>query len=131
MKKSIIFMLLVLIVSALCLSSCATVLSKKSYGITVSSDPAGADVIVDGVRMGKTPTTISLPAEKSYALEVAKEGYQSSFYTIKKKVGAGWVVLDLVTGIPTGGIPLLVDLITGDWKTLSPTKFDVNLVADN
>lgn len=127
MKKSIIFMLLVLIVSALCLSSCATIFSKKNYGITVESDPAGADVIVDGVRMGKTPTTISLPAEKSYMLEVAKEGYQSSFYTVKKKVGAGWVVLDLVAG----GFPFVVDYITGDWNTLSPTKFNVNLVADN
>jgi len=51
--------------------------------VEVSSTPAGADVVLDGKRVGKTPFTIhKIDVSKSHALELKRTGFVSQSRTI-------------------------------------------------
>jgi uncharacterized protein YceK len=119
---SLVLLFAILIVS---MTGCATILSSDSKDITFESSPPGAEIKINGVTYAKTPTTIPLDKSHSYTVEITKEGYQPFTATIKNKIGVGWVILDLISG----AMPIVVDAITGDWKTLSPTKIYVNLAT--
>jgi hypothetical protein len=54
--------------------------------ITVSSEPAGADVYVDGNFVGSTPSVLPLPAG-SYKIEVKSSGYKDWSRSIKALPG--------------------------------------------
>jgi formylglycine-generating enzyme required for sulfatase activity len=53
--------------------------------LTLTSKPAGANVIVDGSYAGQTPLEIDLAADKSHALQLSKAGYQ----TVRRSVTLG------------------------------------------
>ncbi len=42
---------------------------------------------------------------------------------VPSSVGAGWIVVDFVCGV----FPLLVDAVTGDWKSLDQNNVNVVL----
>lgn len=46
---------------ALSLSGCASVFGKKSKQVSFDTNPEGADVYIDGFRIGKTPVSVNLP----------------------------------------------------------------------
>jgi uncharacterized protein YceK len=122
MKKGLLVLLVIVWVFSF--SGCATIFTGDSEKVSFVSDPAGAEVYVDGTLRGKTPVTIDLDKSRMYAVEVRKEGYESQFATIKSKVGLGWVALDVFSGLA----PLIVDAATGSWKYLSPNELSVPLV---
>lgn len=95
-------------------TSCATLFGKKTHNLAVSSEPRNADVYVNGFKMGQTPVELKLKADKSYTIEFRKEGYESVTKVVNTKVGAGWIVLDVLGG----GIPIIVDAVTGSWSKL-------------
>lgn len=112
--KKIFIGILSLIVLGTTLTGCATLFGKKSHALSVSSDPKGADVYVNGFKMGTTPVELSLKADKSYTIEYRKEGYESVTRVVNTKVGAGWIILDVLGGL----IPVVVDAATGNWNKL-------------
>jgi len=67
------------------LQGCATIIDGSKQEIFFSSEPAGATILVDGIEVGKTPTTFSLDRKKgasffgfaSVNIEIKKEGYHS------------------------------------------------------
>ena len=98
------------------LTSCATVFSGNSDDVTITSDPAGALVAIDGVPRGRTPLTVDLEKGNSYSVSVSKDGYEAGYATLTNRVGAGWVILDIFAGL----VPVVVDAVTGAWGWLSP-----------
>ncbi|MFT7485131.1 MAG: hypothetical protein ACI9F9_000978 [Candidatus Paceibacteria bacterium] len=66
--------LLTALLSALLLSSCSTY--RDTVAIHISSDPPGADVVVDGVPTGyATPCMVALPKHRQ-VISIEKEGFQ-------------------------------------------------------
>tara|TARA_E500000318_G_C3566654_1_gene215940 strand:- start:450 stop:833 length:384 start_codon:yes stop_codon:yes gene_type:complete len=114
MRKTIILSISLLVIASLSFSSCATLFGKKSHALAIGSDPAGAEVYVNGFKMGTTPVELNLKADKSYTIEYRKEGYQNVTRIVNTKVGAGWIVLDVLGGL----IPIVVDAATGNWNKL-------------
>jgi len=53
---------------------------EKSYSI--NSEPYGAEVFMDGNKMGETPLFIQLPEQESKQLRFAYEGYQDTTVTL-------------------------------------------------
>ena len=51
------------------------------------------------------------------------EGYKSITRNVTNKVGAGWVILDVLGGL----VPIIIDAVTGAWYDLSEKNVDVNL----
>jgi len=124
MKRKIICFVS-LIVTLTIFQGCATLFGPKLHPLSTSSDPAGADVYVNGFKMGVTPIQLNLKADKSYTIEFKKEGYQSVTRVVNTKVGAGWVVLDVLGGL----IPVIIDAATGAWNKLDQDA--VNAVLEN
>jgi len=106
----------ILIIALICiyLSSCALVFKGTKEEVSFRSDPQRAEVYVNGIRMGETPLTLKLVTKQTYAIEFKIEGYKPKSFQINNKVGAGWVVLDIVLGL----VPVVVDAATGAWYSL-------------
>ena len=73
--------------------------------------------------MGVTPVELNLKADKSYTIEYRKEGYQSVTRVVNSKVGAGWIILDVLGGL----IPIIVDAATGNWSKLDQDSINAAL----
>lgn len=121
MKKNITVLC---IASLLFLNGCATLFKGNSEKINMESSPVRADVFVNGLFMGKTPLQLNLAVKKSYAIEFRAEGYQPRVYHINNRVGAGWVILDVLLGL----VPVIVDAATGSWYHLDQQNIDAVLV---
>ena len=116
-------------VSCLLFSSCASIVSKRDYPVSINSNPSGCKVLVkksDGtvLHQGVTPTTVVLSAgggyfkPASYDLEFTRKGGGSQ--TIPVKAGLdGWYIGNVVFGGLIGF--LIVDPLTGAMWKLEPT----------
>jgi hypothetical protein len=105
-------------------TSCATLFAPHTNQLSVASEPEGAEVYVNGMRMGVTPVVLDLKADQSYVIEYRKSGFESVSRTVNTKVGAGWVILDILGGL----IPVIVDASTGAWKQLDQKAINATLV---
>ena len=127
MKKIIFKSILATLIIAMVLPGCATLFSSSKSSVFTSTDPKGADVYVNGVRMGTTPYTQSLAKNGEYMIEFKKEGYKTVGQKINSKVGAGWVILDVLGGL----VPIVVDAATGSWKHLDQEQINIALEKEN
>jgi hypothetical protein len=109
------------------ITGCATLFAPKTIPLSISSEPAEADVLVNGLKMGVTPMELSLKADKTYTIEFIKEGFQSITRVVNTKVGAGWVFLDILGGI----IPVIIDASTGAWYQFDQFSVDAVLEKQN
>ena len=106
-------------------SSCATIVSKSSYPVSFSSDPAGTTITVTNrehvdVFKGKTPCAVKLKAgskffsKEQYTIKFSRPGYEDRIVPINFKIN-GWYFGNLLIGGVIG--MLIVDPATGAmWK---------------
>ena len=117
---------MVLLALILCLTGCASIVSKSVYPVNITSDPDGADIsVVDENGMiaytGTTPASIFLSAGgnfkgKDYTITFRKTGFEE--YNLKVKRGLdGWYIAG---NLLLGGIIgwLIVDPFSGAMWTL-------------
>ena len=116
---------ILVVACTLLLCSCATIFSGNIDDVTVTSEPVGALVSINGVPMGRTPLELSLEKGKSYNVSVSLDGYETGYATLTDKVGAGWVVLDILAGL----VPIAIDAVTGAWGGLSPDSVHLVLAS--
>lgn len=107
MKKLITTFLLITFIY---LNGCATIFSGSSEDVSLESDPPKAKVLLNGSSMGKTPLTLKLQKGKSYIIEFIKEGYENKTLNLSYSLGAGWLILDILSGL----IGIIVDAATGN-----------------
>ena len=117
----------VTVMVAMILPGCATLFGSSKTQVYTNSDPKGADVYVNGVRMGTTPFTLNLANNQEYMVEFKKEGYKTIGQKINSKVGAGWVILDVLGGL----VPVVIDAATGNWKKLDQDQVNAILEKEN
>lgn len=115
--------ILIATILALSLTGCATLLKGSTQEVAFASDPAKAQVYINGSYFGDTPFTMELDSSNSYTVEFRKSGYQSKSFLINSELGLGWVILDVISGF----YPVVIDAITGDWKVLDTTIVMTNL----
>lgn len=104
-------------------SGCATLFAGGSEEISVTSDPDGAKVSVNGQNEGKTPMTFVAKKGKEYSLEIVNKGYESKTYRLTYSIGAGWIILDILSGL----IGIIIDAASGNWNEFDLTNFKANL----
>jgi hypothetical protein len=105
------------------ISSCALIFKGTKEELEFESDPQRAEVYIDGVKMGETPFAMKLVTKKTYTVEFRKEGYKSKAFQINNKVGAGWIILDILGGL----IPVIIDAATGAWYSFDQKNIDAVL----
>jgi hypothetical protein len=98
-------------------SGCAAILGSKQKDFNLNSSPTGADVYLNGNRLGSTPLKVKLSNQATHTFVFRRQGYQESTCTLNRGTGAGWVILDVLTGL----VPIVIDAATGAW---SQTKGD-------
>lgn len=105
------------------LIGCGTIIHGGGQDVSVTSDPSGATVEIDGTEVGDTPVTRSLDRGSQHTVAISMDGFQTEQVTIQKSVD-GWVAGNIVFG---GLIGLAVDAATGGMYKLSPTQVQQTL----
>ncbi len=121
--KSILLVLLAIIVLA-SFTSCATIMSDSETEVTIASEPEGADIYIDGYRIGKTPYKGYLDHE-DHTVEIRKDGYESTIVRINKSLKMGWQIADIFL---TGFVGNLIDLCTDNGWKIEPNNINVTLI---
>lgn len=105
-------------------TGCATLEKGTHESVDFNSEPSGADVYVNGERMGSTPVTLKLESKTTQRIEFRKSGYRSKNYTITNHIVTKWVVFDVILGVA----PVIVDAVTGSWYELD--QYEINAVLE-
>lgn len=92
-----------------------------------TSEPTGAEVIVNGQSFGKTPLSLNMKQKGDYAITFRSAGYDDRSFRLNNHVGAGWVILDVLGGL----IPVVIDAATGSWYSLDDSSVHGVLPASN
>lgn len=117
------------------MTSCATLLSKNSYPITINTSPTGANVsIIDrnGVEVfkGASPAIVKLKSgngffkKARYTVEVSSHGFESAIATVNFKLD-GWYFGNLLFGGVIG--MLIIDPATGSMYKLEDKYLNLSL----
>jgi uncharacterized protein YceK len=109
------------------LGGCASIVSKSQYPVSISSDPSGADIVVQDETgrtylSAKTPTTVTLEAGagyfkgRNYKVTYSLPGYARYTAEISRGVDGWYIAGNIVFGGLIGWF--VVDPITGAMWTL-------------
>jgi len=96
------------------LVGCGAVFNGAPQEVNVTSEPSGAEVWVNGNRVGVTPVAVSLTKRQNHTVTFKMEGRPEQSIVLNRKVKAGYIILDVVCGV----IPIVVDAATGSWYGL-------------
>ncbi len=121
--KRVLFVVPVSLLVLLTLPGCGTLFTPNTKAIPLDSNPVAAEVTVDGISHGVTPLTLELSNRESHVIQFAKEGYKTVSCELNAKTNVGIVVLDVLGGL----LPLVIDVATGNWKTLEGDVCSVEL----
>jgi hypothetical protein len=79
--------LALLISSVFLFQNCATILSgfRTSQNISVTSNPSGAKIIVDGEERGYAPLNLKLKKKNNHIIRIEKQGYNPVHISIERK----------------------------------------------
>lgn len=129
----------ILLSSSILFTSCASIVSKSSYPISINSAPSEAQIVIKdkkGIEIfsGQTPATLKLKSgsgffgKARYQVTFNKSGYQTKTVPVEFKLN-GWYFGNLLFGGVLG--MLIIDPATGAMykieteflnETLLPTK---------
>jgi hypothetical protein len=106
------------------ITGCATIVKGTTQGIPITSEPTGADVVVDGMLVGTTPTDVEMKRKRDHLVTIQKDGYQPKSVPVVKDIG-GAVWGNIIAG---GLIGWGVDATSGAQNNLNPKTISVQLV---
>ncbi len=111
---------LVLLVTVLFLTSCATITSSTKQEIYISAKPENARIYVDNNKVGEGATTVEVVRKKRHEIVVKAEGYETGRIRTSRSLRAGYAVANItmcfIPYVNLFGLPsTLVDAITGAW----------------
>ena len=102
---------------------CASIVKGTTQPIPVSSIPTGADVKLDGNKLGQTPLNVEVKRKSDHLLTIEKPGYQTESVAITRNIG-GAVFGNIIAG---GLVGWGVDAISGAQYNLTPSTINVTL----
>jgi hypothetical protein len=117
------FQLVLLSIVALLLQGCASVIKGQSQTVTFDSTPTGAEVILDGNSMGKTPVTLKLKKNKYETIMIKLKGYKTVTRPLDKSYDAV-ALLNIFWDLST------TDLISGAAYEYEPNSYNFTLEAE-
>lgn len=104
-------------------SSCATIISGNKSPLIIRSEPSGAEVLIDGVSVGRTPLFADIRRMEDHEIRLMKAGFVEASQTTGRKLNA-WAAGNVIFGL-FGIFGLLVDASTG--AAFSPKKDEIHV----
>lgn len=124
MRSAFLFGVLSLL--AFVVVGCATITKGSTQTISITSNIDGARLSLDGIEIGVTPFTGSVPKNKT-TLQVSKDGYAPSTIVLSKTLeGMFWG--NIITGGTLGSI---TDFASGAAYSYAPATYHVELKASD
>ena len=125
--KTVVFSSCIVLV-ALLLSGCAYLLSTDSQDISISTNPAGAKVIITttgGIEVfsGTTPAQAHLKRKNKYFVDVTLEGHESKRIYLEQSLNPKTLWNLLIGGIPGW----IIDGVSGAIWQLEPETIMITL----
>jgi hypothetical protein len=87
---------------------CATIIDGPRQRVSVKTQPAGAQVYLNGRLIGNTPATLVVSRWGLHRIRIEMPGYQPLELPLEKRfngnaggnlyIGGGWIVVDALTG---------------------------------
>lgn len=108
------------------LSACGALFNGGPANVTVNSNPAGAEVWVDGTNRGVTPATLQLSKGQNHTVTLRRPGYQETTVMLNRKLSTTYLILDVLGGL----VPIIVDAATGSWYVLDTDDVNVTLAPN-
>ena len=111
------------LIVSLGMSGCATLFSGSTDTITFTSEPDGAEVVVDGLSRGRTPVTIPVerPGFGDQMVTLRLEGYDPVTF----QLADGFNTVSLLNiFVPIG---FIVDAATGSITKYTRSAYDVDM----
>ena len=110
------------ILLSMSLCSCACIVNGTKQEVHINSNPSGADITINGIPHGRTPTSVSLERSGTHLVQITRDEYMPTSQTIGHRL-SGWFWPDIFCDT----IPGLVDLCVGSAYRLDPETIDVQL----
>jgi hypothetical protein len=113
----------ILLASILLITGCATLFTGTSDDIYINSNPQGAEIFIDGLKVGKTPATVTVkrPGFSDKEVVLKLDGYERRIFILKKSFNA---VAILNLGSLVGWI---IDFATGSIFKYDPKSYEIDL----
>ncbi len=102
--------------------SCSTIINGTTQLVSINCNVSDADIYLDGVLIGKTPFSGSIPRSKKM-LVVQKEGYTPFYLALSTSIEPVFFG-NIITG---GTLGSTTDFATGAAYSYSPSSFQVDL----
>ena len=107
--------------SVLLSPGCATLAGKSTQKIPVTSSPAGAAVIINGIGKGVTPLMIKLDRMlKGPVIRIESPGYNPVEIRVRRKISGETIPGSFLLGLAPGIVPALL-LLGSDHARIDPT----------
>lgn len=116
---STLLLLLIILVS----TGCATLFTGSSDNIVFESDPPGAEVLIDGLVIGRTPTTVNVkrPGMGDQQVTLRLDGYNPVTFTLSKSFNSV-AILNLASFVGWG-----IDVLTGAVMKYDKRLYNVDM----
>ena len=98
-----------IVMSLLLSQACATLARSVEQPIPVTSSPARATVILNGISQGATPLMIRLPRyKKDQVIRIESPGYNPAEIRLRRKIWGGTILGNILMGLAPGLVPVLL-----------------------
>ncbi len=122
-SPSCLRIVMMLLICQSVIGGCATIVNGTTQKVSVSSDPPGAQLVVDGESTYTTPATVELSRKRDHLLTISKDGYHTEQIAVQKVI-SGAVAGNIIAG---GLVGWGVDAISGAQYKLVPKTVAVTL----
>lgn len=116
---------ILILIPVFVLSSCATIFKGGHAEVRFNSSPAGADILIDEINKGETPTSAMLARGESHIVTFQMEGYEDVKVKINKKFDAATTIIGNIFSWALLGI--VVDIASGAAYSLTPADLQANM----
>jgi hypothetical protein len=103
-------------------TGCGTLVNGMRQDLTVTSDPGGAEVSIDGVPRGTTPVVAAVSRRHAHVVKVEQPGYHPIETSVVQETSA-WEWGNVISWGPIG---VVVDALTGGMYYLSQDRVNVS-----